>query len=158
MFRELERKHNQIPLADCIRVLEEETRGILSVQGDDGYPYGMPMNHFYNADDGCIWFHSGNVGHRLEALRKNDKASFCTWDKGFREEGEWAWKVRSVIVFGRVEIIDDMAQIVDITTRLSHKFTGDEDYIRREIAGSGHRTLLLKLTPEHICGKLVTEA
>ena len=158
MFRELERKHKQIPLADCIRVLEEETRGVLSVQGDDGYPYGMPMNHFYNADDGCIWFHSGNVGHRLEALRKNDKVSFCTWDKGFREEGEWAWKVRSVIVFGRLEIIDDMERIVDITTRLSYKFTEDEDYIRREIAGSGHRTLLLKLTPEHICGKLVNEA
>ena len=33
-----------------------------------------------------------------------------------------------------------------------------EEYIRKEIAQSGKGTLLLKLTPEHICGKLVNEA
>ena len=158
MFRDLERKQKAISAEECLRILREETRGVLSVQGDGGYPYGMPMNHFYDDRDGCIWFHSGNVGHRLEALGKNDKVSFCTWDKGFREEGQWAWKVRSVIVFGRVEIISDMEQIVDITTRLCRKFPCDEAYIQKEIAGSGHRTLLLKLTPEHISGKLVTEA
>lgn len=158
MFRELVRKNKEISTEECVRVLETETRGVLSVLGDNDYPYGMPMNHFYNEADGCVYFHSGNVGHRLEALQKHDKVSFCTWDKGVREEGEWAWKVKSVIVFGRIEIIDDMEQIIDITTRLSYKFTQDEEYIRREIAGSGHRTLLLKLKPEHICGKLVTEA
>ena len=158
MFRELVRKKQALSREECIEVLQKETRGVLSVQGDGGYPYGMPMNHFYDDRDGCIWFHSGNVGHRLEALGKNDKVSFCTWDKGFREEGQWAWKVRSVIVFGRVEIISDMEQIVDITTRLCRKFPCDEAYIQKEIAGSGHRTLLLKLTPEHTSGKLVTEA
>ena len=90
--------------------------------------------------------------------RNHDKVSFCTYDKGYRNEGEWAWNVKSVIVFGRIEIVDDMDNIVDITTKLSHKFTQDEEYIRKEIEGHAHRTLLLKLRPEHICGKLVTEA
>ena len=57
-----------------------------------------------------------------------------------------------------MEIIDNIEQIVDITTKLSYKFTQDEAYIKREIEQSGHRTLLLRLTPEHMCGKLVTEA
>ena len=158
MFRELTRKHKEISGEECIRILETETRGVLSVQGDDGYPYGMPMNHWYHREDGCIYFHCGKSGHRLDALGRCDKVSFCVYDRGEREEGQWAWKVRSVIVFGRVEVLDEMEKIVDITTRLSYKFTQDEEYIRREIEQSGPRTLLLKLTPEHICGKLVTEA
>lgn len=158
MFRELIRKNKQLSMEECVHVLKNETRGVLSVQGDDGYPYGMPMNHWYNEEDGKIYFHCGNIGYRLEALRRNDKVSFCTYDQGYRKEGEWAWNVKSVIVFGRVEILDNMETIVDITTKLSHKFTQDDDYIREEIARSAHRTLLLRLTPEHICGKLVNEA
>lgn len=158
MFRELERKHQQISMEECIRILKTETRGVLSVLGDDNYPYGTPMNHWYNEEDGCIYFHCGKEGHRLDALQRHDKVSFCTYDGGVREEGQWAWKVKSVVLFGRMEILDDMDKIADITTKLSYKFTQDEEYIRKEIASSGHKTLLLRLTPEHICGKLVTEA
>jgi len=139
-------------------VLKSETRGVLSVIGDEGYPYGMPMNHFYNEDDGCIYFHCGKVGHRLEALQKCDKVSFCTYDQGTAKEGDWALQVKSVIVFGRVEIVEDMEAIAEITTKLSLKFTEDMDYIREEIAQHGHRTLLLRLKVEHMCGKLVTES
>ncbi len=158
MFREMIRKNKQISMEECIQVLKSETRGVLSVLGDDDYPYGMPMNHWYNEENGKIYFHSGNIGYRLEALRRHNKVSFCTYDKGYRKEGEWALNVKSVIIFGKIEIIDDMEQIIDITTKLSHKFTQDDEYIRKEIEQHGHRTLLLELTPEHICGKLVNEA
>ena len=158
MFRELVRKNKQLSQEECIRLLTEETRGVLSVLGDDDYPYGMPMNHFYNTEDGKIYFHCGNVGHSLEALQKHDKVSFCVYDKGHREDGHWAYKVKSVIVFGRMEIIDDMDKIIDITTKLSYKFIQDDEYIKGEIEASAHRTLLLQLNPEHICGKFVTEA
>ena len=123
-----------------------------------GYPYGMPMNHWYNEEDGKIYFHCGNIGHRLESLRKNNKVSFCVYSQGARPEGEWAYRVKSVIIFGTIEIIDDMDMIADITTKLSHKFTQDEEHIKKEIVQSGQRTLLLCLNPEHMCGKLVTEA
>ena len=158
MFRELVRKNKQLSMEDCVHILKSETRGVLSVQGDNGYPYGMPMNHWYNEEDGNIYFHCGNVGHRLDSLRSCDKVSFCTYDQGYRKEGDWAWNVKSVIVFGRIEIIDDMEQIIDITTKLSYKFTQDKDYIEDEIRRASHRTLLLRRTPENICGKLVKES
>lgn len=159
MFRELVRKNRQLSTEECIHVLKMETRGVLSVFGDDDYPYGMPMNHWYNEADGCIYFHCGKAsGHRTDALKKHDKVSFCTYDQGYREEGNWAWNVKSVIVFGRMEIVDDMDRIVDITTKLSYKFIQDEEHIKKEIETHGHRTLLLVLTPEHICGKLVEES
>lgn len=158
MFRELARKKKELSREACIDVLKSETRGVLSVIGDEGYPYGMPLNHYYNEEDGKLYFHTGEAGHRIDSLRKNNKVSFCTYDKSYLEDGQWAFQVKSVIVFGTVEILEDMEKIVAITTKLSHKFTKDDAYIQKEIELYGHETILLALTLEHICGKLVTEA
>lgn len=158
MFRELIRKNKKLSMQECVEILKNEKRGVLSVIGDDNYPYGMPMNHFYNEDDGKIYFHCGKMGHRLDSLRKHNKVSFCTYDNGYRKEGEWALNVKSVIVFGKIEIIEDADKIADITKKLSYKFTQDENYINREIELFLNKTLLLELTPEHISGKSVTES
>lgn len=158
MFRELVRKNKKLSDEACAALLKSETRGVLSVIGDGGYPYGMPMNHFYDEETGCIWFHSGNIGHRLEALREDDRVSFCVYDQGYREDGDWAYHVKSVIVFGRVKIVDDYDTIADISTKLSHKFTQDDAYIQQEIRDHAHRTVLLRLDVEHMCGKLVKES
>ena len=158
MFRELIRKNKKIPMEECIRLLENQKRGILSVNGDDGYPYGMPMNHWYDPKDGKIYFHCGYGGHREDALKQSDKVSFCVHDEGSCSEGSWALHIKSVIVFGRIQLVDDPALIVKIATKLGHKFTEDEGYIQTEIERYAHRTRLLVLTPEHICGKWVEES
>jgi nitroimidazol reductase NimA-like FMN-containing flavoprotein (pyridoxamine 5'-phosphate oxidase superfamily) len=158
MFRELIRKDKELPFDECIKILTSEKRGVLSVLGDNGYPYGMPMNHFYNEDDGFIYFHCGNSGHRLDSLKNHNKVSFCVYDSGSQKENHWALNFNSVIIFGYIEIIEDKTLIKEITTKLSHKFTQDENYIQTEIKSALHRTLLLKLNIEHICGKSVIEA
>jgi len=158
MFRELGRKKQQLSMEECVKLLKEENRGVLSVLGDGGYPYGTPMNHWYDEERGIVWFHCGKQGHRLDALKNCDKVSFCVYDHGYREEGDWALNVKSVVVFGRMEVVDDMDTIVGVTTKLSHKFTQDDAYIQREIRQAANRTLLLRLVPEHICGKRVKEA
>ncbi|MBQ9765273.1 MAG: pyridoxamine 5'-phosphate oxidase family protein [Lachnospiraceae bacterium] len=158
MFRELVRKNKKLSMEECIQVLKTEKRGVLSVNGDNDYPYGMPMNHWYNEEDGKIYFHCGKIGHRLDALQKDNKVSFCTYDEGYRKPGQWPLNVKSVIVFGRIEIVDDMDRIVDITTKLSHKFIQDDEHIKAEIEQYADKTLLLEMTPEHICGKLVEES
>lgn len=157
-FRPLTRATQQLSEADCIRLLETETRGVLSVIGDGGYPYGMPMNHWYNPADGAIYFHCGLTGHRVDALRQNPKVSFCVYNQGTRADGEWAYTVQSVIVFGQIEMLRDIETVSKITRRLCDKFTNDRDYIEREIASAADHTLLLKLIPAHICGKRVQEA
>ena len=152
------RKKQQLSEAECIDLLTREPRGVLSVLGDDDYPYGMPLNHFYCPEDGKLYFHSGRKGHKIDAMLRHDKASFCVYDQGFRREGEWALNIRSVIVFGRIEIITDTEKIYEISRMLSHKFTQDENYIEEEIRKSGPRTYMFALVPEHITGKLVNEA
>ena len=87
MFREMNRKNQALSAEECIRILTEELRGVLSVNGDGGYPYGTPIDHYYNAEDGKIYFHSGKTGHRPDAMKADPKASFCVYDSGFRREG-----------------------------------------------------------------------
>ena len=158
MFREMLRKKQQLSDEECIEILKQEPRGVLSVIGDDDYPYGMPLNHFYCESDGKLYFHSGKKGHKIDAMTRRDKASFCVYDQGFRREGEWALNIRSVIVFGRIEIITDTEKIYEISRMLSHKFTQDENYIEEEIRKSGPRTYMFALVPEHMTGKLVNES
>ncbi len=158
MFRQMQRIKQQLTEEECIRILQQEPRGVLSVLGDDDYPYGVPLNQFYCPEDGRLYFHSGRTGHKIDALLRHDKASFCVYDSGYRKEGSWALNIRSVIVFGRIEIIDDPEKIYDIARKLCHKFTDDEQYIENEIRHSGPRTFMFALVPEHISGKLVNEA
>lgn len=158
MFREMMRKNKQISREECLEILRNEPRGVLSVLGDDGYPYGMPMNFWLDEESGKIYFHGGPKGHKIDAVRACDKVSFCVYDKGYRNEGEWALNIRSVIVFGRICEVEDFKKAMAISRALSLKYTKDEEYIDREIEKFGKGTLCLELTVEHMCGKLVNES
>ena len=158
MFRNVARSKQKLSEEECIGILRQEKRGILSVKGDNGYPYGMPMNHFYNPEDGRLYFHCGKDGHRTDSLRKDDRASFCVYDSGYRNEGEWALNIRSVIVFGRIEEITDRERIMKVSRMLSYKFTDDSEYIEREIERFLDATMMFALVPEHMTGKIVKES
>lgn len=152
------RQKQQISKKECIEVLKEAPRGVLSVLGDEDYPYGVPMDHWYCEEDGNLYFHSGKTGHKVDAMKKHDKVSFCTWDEGYRREGEWALNIRSVIVFGRIQVIEDQERAMDIVRKLSYKYTSDTEYIEKEIKNSGAQTLIFALVPEYMTGKLVNES
>ena len=158
MFRKMLRFRQQLPEEECIQILKEQLRGVLSVLGDDGYPYGLPINHYYCEEDGRLYFHCAKVGHKIDAIRGCDKASFCVCDEGFRKEGDWALHVRSVIVFGRIEFVEDRERIYRIARELCYKFTQDEAFIQKEIDRFGKATMMFALIPEHMTGKLVKEA
>lgn len=157
MFRDLIRFKQKLSREECEEILKAQKRGVLSVNGEDGYPYGMPLNHYFDEESGKIYFHSGSIGYKLEMLRKDGRVSFCVLDEGTKDPDEWFFRFRSVIVFGRIRLVDDHDTIVDITTRLSHKFTDDEEYIEKEIRTDAKRTILLELTPEYMIGKRVRE-
>ena len=158
MFRDITRKKQKITENECIEILISEKRGVLSVIGDGGYPYGMPMNHYYNEEDGKIYFHCGKTGHRTDALRKCPKVSFCVTDSGVKKENGWALDFTSVIVFGKAEFITDKEKIADISRRISLKFTSDETYIENEIRSYLDNTDMFCIEAEHITGKRVNEA
>ena len=158
MFRKLTRVKQEISREECVKVLKEAPRGVLSVLGDNGYPYGMPMNFLFDEASGHIYFHGGRKGHKIDALKRDNKVSFCVYDEGFRRKGEWALNIKSVIIFGRISFIDDPDRIVEISRALSYKYTSDSEYIENEIKHFSAGTLCMELIPENICGKVVNES
>ena len=158
MFRDMRRFKQQIPDEECIEVLKNEPRGVLSVLGEEGYPYGIPMNHWYSEADGKLYFHCAKEGHKLDAINNCDKVSYCVMDQGYRKEGEWALNIRSVIIFGRMHIVEDVEKKREICTNLCRKFTDDEAYLEKELKNAFPRVCCLELVPVHMTGKLVNES
>ena len=158
MFRPMRRFKQQISEAECIRILNEQPRGVLSLIGDDGYPYGIPLDHWYCEEDGKLYFHGAKEGHKIDAIASCDKVSYCVMDEGFRKEGEWALNINSVIVFGRISLVTDPEKAKLICTNITRKFTDDEEYLAHELEHAFPRVQCLELTPEHMAGKLVNES
>lgn len=158
MFRKMRRFKQQITDAECIEILKNTKRGVLSLLGEDGYPYGIPIDHWYCEEDGRIYFHGAKEGHKIDAIKACDKASYCVYDEGYRKEGEWALNIKSVVTFGRIRLVEDEDTARKICTELVKKFTDDEDYLEKELQNAFPRVQCLELIPEHMTGKLVNES
>ena len=158
MFREMRRFKQQISEEKCIQILKEQPRGVLSMIGDSGYPYGIPLDHWYSEKDHKLYFHCAKVGHKIDAVSACDKVSYCVMDEGWRKDGEWALNINSVVVFGRIHIVEDDQKKREICAGLCRKFTDDEAYLQKELDSSFSRVCCLALTIEHMTGKLVNES
>lgn len=158
MFRDLARKKQSLSSEEIIAILKTEKRGVLAVCGDEGYPYALPINYWYNEENGYIYFHSGKKGHKVDAITKDNKVSFCVYNNGYQKEGEWALNISSVIAFGRIYVVEDFEKSMEICRKLSLKFTNNLEYIDSEIEKFGAATLCLELRPEYVTGKLVNES
>lgn len=158
MFREMRRIKQQITKEECVALLKEEKRGVLSLLGEDGYPYGIPMNHYYDEADRTLYFHGAKEGHKLDAIKRCDKVCYTVFDKGYRRDGEWSLNVKSVVIFGTVSLVTDEEKAAQICTALCRKFTDDEAYLQKELEHALPRVQCLALTPAHMTGKLVNES
>ena len=156
MFRDLTRKKQALSIEVCKEILKQEVRGVLAVNGDDGYPYALPINFYYDEANNKIYFHSGKHGHKIDAIKSSDKVSFCVYDKGYKREGHWSLNIKSVIIFGRIHIVDDWTD--ELMAEFCKRFTSDMEYINNEIKNFKSNTAVLCLDIEHMTGKLVNEA
>lgn len=156
MFREMRRKKQQVSLEECECVLRDAPRGVLAVFGEDGYPYAIPMNHFYF--DGKIYFHSAKVGHKLDAILQNDKVSFCIMDEGFKKEGHWALHITSVVVFGSLKRVESEKSTMEILQNLARKHFPSEEEVLKEMRKYSKEVQMLELEIHHMTGKLVKES
>ena len=155
MFRPMRRFKQQLTDDECLSILRREPRGVLSLCGDDGYPYGVPMNYVY--DEGCLYFHCALSGHKLDALTACDKASFCVLDKGEKPDDDWAYYFNSVIVFGRITVVDDEAKKLDRLRKLGLKYFPTAVEVDEDIRKNASRCHILCLKIEHMTGKRVHE-
>ena len=152
-FRQMRRSGQQLDKQLCVEILQRNTAGVLSVLGDNGYPYGVPLSYVYQ--DGTLYFHCAKEGHKLDALLGSSKASFCVIDQDQVVPEKYTTYFRSVIAFGQATVLEDPAEIQQAMCALGCKYApaDTKEHLMAEIQGSKDRTAVIKFSVEHMTGK-----
>jgi len=153
MFREMRRKKQQLTQKECLDILAAATHGVLAVHGDDGYPYAVPMSYVLYEEK--IYIHCGKSGHKLDAIKSNEKVSFCVVAQDDVVPETYSTDYLSVIVFGRARIIDDAEFKLKAIRRLAIRYapTGAPERMQREIDESLDNLVMVEIEIEHMTGK-----
>ena len=155
-FREMRRKRQQLSEAESVAILRKATSGTLALLGDSGYPYAVPLSYVY--DDGRLYFHSALSGHKVDAIKSCDKASFCVIEKDSVQPEKYTTCFRSVIAFGRIHIIDDEDEKLKTARLLGERYNpNDEESLQKELEKGLARMLMICLDIEHLTGKEAIE-
>ena len=157
MFKEMRRHKQLLNAEETAAVLERGTSGVLALSGEDGYPYAVPLSYVFDGEK--LYFHSAKAGHKLEALRRCPKASFCVIDQDQIVPEEYTTYFRSVIVFGRVRVLENEAQMRAAIELLARR------YFPQDSAENRHRAIerewaglcMLEMDIEHMSGKEAIE-
>lgn len=153
MFRKMRRSEKATDIAKAEALLRSQDFGVLSVNGDDGYPYGVPVNYVY--DDGKIYFHSTSAdSHKIDAIRKNEKVSFTIVTEHDLVPEQLDTKYTSVIAFGRARVLNSKEETKEalrlLLAGLSPSMAADTEKIYN---GSEGKFLMAEISVEHISGK-----
>jgi nitroimidazol reductase NimA-like FMN-containing flavoprotein (pyridoxamine 5'-phosphate oxidase superfamily) len=155
-FRAMRRKRQQLSDAESVDILKKATSGTLALLGDGGYPYAVPISYVYS--DGQLYFHSALTGHKVDAIRNCDKASFCVIDKDDVKPEKYTTFFRSVIAFGKVHIVEDDAERLRIARLLGNHYNPNQDEaLQKEIENGLSRMLVIRFDIEHLTGKEAIE-
>jgi hypothetical protein len=157
VFRKIRRVKREISQEEAKDLLRKNKRAAFSVNGDDGYPYTIPINFYYDEEENKIYFHCAKMGHKIDAIKENDKVCFTTWDDGTLEEGDWAYYVSSCVVFGRAKLIEDRKITEEKIRTLAMKYYPTAKEAEEEIAKYLKAVQMVAIEIEHISGKRVHE-
>ena len=155
-FRPMRRFKQQLPGEECIQILKQATSGVLALAGDDGYPYAVPISHVYA--DGRLYFHSALTGHKVDAIHREPKCSFCVVAQDEIHSDEFTTYYRSVIAFGKIQILERDEDKLQALRLLGERFSpGNTQSLQREIDKDFSHVLILRMDIEHLTGKEAKE-
>ena len=157
MFRPIRKKKNEISTDAAKALLRSSRRGVLAVNGDDGYPYAIPINYLYDEENEKIIFHGAKAGHKVDALKKNDKICFTVFGNEMVKEEAWAPFLQSVVVFGRCHLVESQEDAIALVKKFAAKYYPNMDMVNEEAASSGRAVQMFEIQIEHLSGKEIQE-
>ncbi len=159
MFRNMRRKKQALSLEESQEILERETCGILAVSGDNDYPYAVPLSFVYDSENSSLYFHCAKSGHKLDAVKRNCKASFCVIGQDKIVPEEYTSYFKSVIVFGKIRVLEDETEKYPAIVKLAQKYApahGEAE--RQNVIDKDYKSVcMLELKIEHMTGKQALE-
>lgn len=157
VFREMRRKKQVLSQKEVEGILHKGTSGVLALLGDNDYPYAVPISYVY--DNGKVYFHSAKSGHKIDAIQKAAKASFCVIDEDLVVPEEYTTYFRSVIAFGRIQIIENDSEKRAAIEKLAIKYAPEDTAASRDdaISREWKPLCMLEMTIDHVTGKEAIE-
>lgn len=157
MFKKFRKFKNEINQAEVKKLLTNSRRGILAMNGDDGYPYAIPLNYLYDEAEEKIFFHGAKAGYKVDCLKSSDKVCFTVIGNEMIRDEEWAPYMQSAVVFGRCKLIDDKQTAMKRLKDFAMKYYPMEDMVLDGIKASGEATQMFEIDVEYMTGKEVQE-
>jgi len=158
MFRPIRRISKALPTEAAQALLKNERRGVLAVQGVEGYPYAVPVNFLYDETNGTILIHGSPRGHKAEAIARDNRVCFTVYGNETPcPELPWAPYLQSVVVFGRCRLVEDREEILTLCRRLALKYYPDAASVDEELAKAGRAVAMYEITIEHMTAKQLQE-
>ena len=153
IFREMRLRKQELSRQKVADILHKGTSGVLALLGDNDYPYAVPISYVY--DDGKIYFHSAKNGHKIDAIQRTAKASFCVIDEDLVVPEEYTTYFRSVIAFGKIRVIEDDREKRAAIEKLAIKYAPEDTAANRDdaISRGGNLICMLEMKIDHITGK-----
>lgn len=152
MRKEMRRNKREISRDEALEILERGQWGTLAVNGEGGFPYAVPVNYCMCGEN--IVFHSACAGYKYEAMQKDQKVSFCVVASESIVAEKFTSNFESVIVFGRVRVVEDQDEKKEKLMALIKRHHADfikegREYVER----AAEETAVIEIIPEHISGK-----
>lgn len=157
MFRNVRKKINEISVMEAKELLKTSRRGVLALNGDNGYPYAIPVNYLYVEDSNQIIFHGSKVGHKVDSLKRSDKICFTVYGNETIKDLNWAPYLESAVVFGRCHMVDDLEETKRLCKQFAMKYYPTEAMVDEEVEISAKAVGMFVIDIEHISGKRVQE-
>lgn len=152
MFRPMRRGGQELSEPEAREILEKGTSGVLALLGDEGYPYALPIS--YAPDGGRLIFHSARTGHKMDAINRCGKASFCVIDRDDVVPENFSTIYRSAIAFGQIRMLEGQ-EALEAIEKLAVRYNPEDLGVGRakEIERSKGALCVLELRIEHLSGK-----
>jgi len=152
MGHDMRRRDRALTEAEAWEILARAEWGVLSTLGEDGWPYGVPVNHVVVGHR--IYIHCAQAGHKLENLAFESKVSYCAVASSEIRPAELSTNFESAVVFGMGAVVtDDIEKRLALEALLSrfapHHPEAGAEAMRKDFA----RTAVLRIIPERLTGK-----
>lgn len=155
-FRPLRRLKQELTDEVILKLLETEKRAVLAVNGDGGYPYAVPVDYYYDNENGRIYFHGAGAGHKYDAISRGNKVCLTIYGREEYRKDDWAPYLQSIVLFGRCRVMNTDEKL-PYAKKIGMKYYPTEDDVDRIIEDTMNRLQVFEITIEHICGKQIHE-
>ena len=152
MARKIWQAQRKLSAEETEALLTSGKEGVLAVNGDDGYPYAVPVNYVYL--DGAIYVHTAQHGYKVEAIQANSKVCFTAVLSSEINEADTTTKFESVIATGDAVLLTDIGEkeraMEEIVRRLApSNVAGGMATIQRLLPAVG----MIKINVTELTGK-----